>query len=411
MPDTTRTDTIIISLGLPEFQVLEQWTNRTGIHVMVKKGEPVIGKCPRCGRLVLETAQTQTRSRIVQDFPLHDKAIFLHVMTRRGRCEEDGCWVRDSFESIAPYKRKTRRLRKALHDQSLGGRSVKEVANSYRVGYHAAYNAAFQFAGSGRKRALPELMGIDEFAKRKGQNYDTILLDLNNHRTIDILEDRSKDDIIKYLRSRSDQDRDRVRAVCMDLSDLFAGAIREALPEVVIVADRFHVMQLPVKVMDKVRCAIQRGLPKGEKEPIFKTRYILTKPAEKLDDEQLRLRNEIRAKYPSIDEVACRIEELRSWYQCRYKYLGSARKALEAIIEKAASSDIDDLRTLAKTLEKWKNEIVAYMQYRITNGPTEGRNNKVKTIKRQAYGHRNRVNLRSRILAQSPQPIREVANN
>ncbi len=331
-------------------------------------------------------------------------------MTRRGRCEEDGCWVRDSFESIAPYKRKTRRLRKALHDQSLGGRSVKEVAKSYQVGYHATYDAAFQFAGSGRKRALPELMGIDEFAKRKGQDYDTILLDLNNRRTIDILEDRSKDDIIKYLQCRSEQDRHRVRAVCMDLSDLFASAIRAALPDAVIVADRFHVMQLPVKVMDKVRCAIQRGLPKGEKEPIFKARYILTKPAKKLNEEQLTLRNEIRAKYPAIDEVACRIEELRDWYQHPYKYLGSARNALEAIIEKAANSDIEELRTLAKTLEKWKNEIVAYMRYRITNGPTEGRNNKVKTIKRQAYGHWNRVNLRSRILAQSPQPIREVAN-
>jgi transposase len=203
------------------------------------------------------------------------------------------------------------------------------------------------------------------------------------------------------LNARSELDRDNVQAVCIDMSNSFLGAIQNALPHAEVVVDRFHVMQLAVKVMDKVRRQEQRGLPKGDKAPLFKTRYMLTKPSDELSDEQLLQREEIRAHYPAIDEAAVIVEDLRDWYNRSYKYLGAARNSLNRIIDNAASSESKQLQTLAKTLTDWKEPIVAYMRWYITNGPTEGTNNKVKTIKRAAYGHRCRINLKTRILAQS----------
>ena len=396
-----REDTITLRLGLPELRVLDQWEHGDVMYVAVEKSDPVIGWCDTCGRRVLESQSTQSRYRTPQDLPLYGSPVILNVRVRRDRCNDCSRWISDSFESVKPFAHKTRRLQEALKEQARGGRTVKEVAESFRVGYHAAYDATFKHAGRGRKRALPPLLGIDEFAKRKGHNYDTILLDLQKHRTVDVIEGRTKDQVSSYLNARSEADRNKVQAVCIDMSDSFLGAIQQALPHAEVVVDRFHVMQLAVKVMDKVRRQAQRGLPKGEKAPLFKARYLLTKPPDDLSDEQLQQREEIRSAHPAIDEAATIVEDLRDWYNKSYKYLGAASNSLNLIINDAATSENNHLQTLAKTLTNWNEHIVAYMRWYITNGPTEGTNNKVKTIKRAAYGHRNRINLKTRILAQS----------
>jgi transposase len=401
MPEKQDSDFITLKLGLPELRVLGQWTQSDGIHVLVEKKELVIGWCLRCDRQVLAGPSAEVRYRTAQDLPLYDRPVFLHLRVRRRRCDQCQGWVSDQFASVRPFARQTRRLHQALKEEARGGRTVTEVAASYGVGYHAAYDAAFKHAGRGRKRALPEQLGIDEFAKRKGHNYDTILLDLAAHRTVDVIEGRTKKQLVEYLKSRPEAERQRVKAVCTDLSETYAEAVREALPRAELVADRFHVMQLAVKAVDKERRAIQRELPKGEKDPLFKTRYLLTKPAKKLNEKQQALRDTIRETYETLDEAASFVEALREWYQREYKYLGAARTSLETIIKQAAASDSAALNTLAKTLTQWKEPIVAYMRHRITNGPTEGTNNKVKTIKRAAYGHRKRLNLRTRILAQT----------
>lgn len=396
-----REDIITIRLGLPEFRVHDQWEHGEKMYVGVEKSDPVIGWCNTCNRQVLESPTTQSRYRTPQDLPLYGSPVILNVRVRRARCDDCGRWISDSFDSVKPFAHKTRRLQEALKEEARGGRTVKEVAEAFRVGYHAAYDATFKNAGRGRKRALPPLLGIDEFSKRKGHNYDSILLDLTKHRTVDVIEGRTKEQVSNYLSSRSEADRRKVQAVCMDMSDSFLGAVQEALPHAEVVVDRFHVMQLGVKALETIRRQEQRGLPKGKKAPLFKARYLLTKPADDLSEEQLQQREQIRADHPTIDEAAIIVEDLRDWYKKIYKYLGAARNSLNAIINYAASSENKHLQTLGQTLTDWKEPIVAYMRWYITNGPTEGTNNKVKTIKRAAYGHRNRINLKTRILAQS----------
>lgn len=317
------------------------------------------------------------------------------------RCDECGARIYETVKFARPRARKTNRLREALREEALGGRTVQEVARSYGVGYHAAFDAAFSNAGKGRRRALPRFLGIDEFAKRKGHNYDTILVDLERHRTVDVVEGRKKDDVVRYLNSRTETDLCRVEAVCTDTSDAFAGATREALSHATLVVDRFHVMQLAAGKLDKVRRTIQNGLPKGEKRPLFEARKDLTKPPKKMIEKRRLQRDSLLRQYPALAEAAGIVTDLRDWYDCSYKYLGAADTALGKIIDHAAASEQKPLRTLAQTLSDWRAAIVSFMKYRITNGATEGTNNKVKTIKRQAYGHRNRQYLKSRILAQT----------
>lgn len=390
-------DRITLQLGLPELRVLAQHERDGEHHLRVESVEAGLW-CDECDRPALH--ETDHRWRTVQDLPIYDHPVFFHVRVRTCRCGECGERVFESFDFVKPRARKTKRLQAAVREQARGGRTVQEVAKAYRIGYHAAFDATFKHAGRGRPRSLPRLLGIDEFAKRKGHNYDSILVDLESHRTIDVVEGRKKNDVVAYLNSRTEADRQRVEAVCADMSDAFAGAIREALPHATLVTDRFHVMQLAAGKVDEVRRTLQKALPKGEKRPLFEARKDFTKPPQKLTEKRLLRRDSLLREHPPLAEAAAVVTDLRQWYGRSYKYLGAADTALGKIVDRAAESEQKPLRTLADTLNEWRASIVAFMKYRITNGPTEGTNNKVKTIKRQAYGHRNRRYLNSRILAQ-----------
>jgi transposase len=88
------------------------------------------------------------------------------------------------------------------------------------------------------QRATPEVLGIDDFALRKGQKYGTILVDVENHCLVDLLPDREKATVMAWMRAHAG-----VKVVSRDRGMTYADAAREALPEAIQVADRFHLSQ------------------------------------------------------------------------------------------------------------------------------------------------------------------------
>jgi transposase len=93
-------------------------------------------------------------------------------------------------------------------------------------------------------------------------------------------------------------------------------------------------------------------------------------------------------------------ESFRAWYSYMDRY--TAEEALELLEEEITSSSLPEFKQLIHTLTNWREEILNYFDYRITNGFVEGKNNRIKTIKRMAYGYRNMDNFRMRILAANP---------
>jgi transposase len=105
-------------------------------------------------------------------------------------------------------------------------------------------------------------------------------------------------------------------------------------------------------------------------------------------------------RYPELGRTWALKESFRAWYGEKDRM--RAEKRLELLEKRIEGSSIPEFRELLHTLTNWREEILNYFDYKITNGFVEGKNNRIKTIKRMAYGYRNMDNFRMRILAANP---------
>ncbi len=130
---------------------------------------------------------------------------------------------------------------------------------------------------------------------------------------------------------------------------------------------------------------------------LFRSRYTLLKGVERLADWEKERLNQLFYRYSELGRAWVLKENFRAWYK------ETDRSRVEerlASLEKTISDDsLPEFKELLHTLGNWRQEILNYFDYPITNGFVEGKNNRIKTIKRMAYGYRNMDNFRLRILA------------
>jgi transposase len=186
----------------------------------------------------------------------------------------------------------------------------------------------------------------------------------------------------------------------MDMHEPFRQAVRMCLPQAKVVADKFHFIRHINGAMDKVRSRLQGGSRRGKKRDLFQSRYILLKGAERLTGWEKEKLNQLFCRYPELGRAWALKESFRTWYKGTDRR--RAEEELELLKAKIANDSLYEFHELLHTFANWGEEILNYFDYRITNGFVEGKNNRIKTIKRMAYGYRNMNNFRMRILATNP---------
>jgi transposase len=202
---------------------------------------------------------------------------------------------------------------------------------------------------------------------------------------------------VAWFKSRSEDERNRVEVVVLDMSKSYASAIKEVFGDQVQVIDRFHIVKYAVDALDEVLRSIQKELDEDEAKAFKKLRKRWLKSKDQLDVDEWLARHEWRRRFAKLREILDWVQDLRSWFDRKYEQ--PAREALLQLIERAKISTQEPLNRLAGTLERWFEPIVRYIRNRYSNGPTEGFNNKIKLIQRMAFGLRNERNRRKRILA------------
>src|SRR5512135_1737322 len=186
----------------------------------------------------------------------------------------------------------------------------------------------------------------------------------------------------------------------MAMSPAYREAVSTHLPKATIVCDRFHVMQLFNEKLSDWRRALDREATDVMQKKVLKgTRWLLLKALENLDqekDEKSRLK-EALALNQSLAVAYYLKEDLRQfWEQPGTRF---ATVFLDGWIKRAEASGIKMLQQMAQTLAAHRGGLLAYYDVMITSGPLEGTNNKLKTMKRQAYGFRDREFFKLKILA------------
>lgn len=173
----------------------------------------------------------------------------------------------------------------------------------------------------------------------------------------------------------------------MDLSRSYTSAVKKVLPEVDIVFDRFHVMALVNKALDEVRKQEYKKLPEESRQLLKNQRFLLLKNYSSLSEDNVtQINTLLEVNIPLFQSHALK-EQLRLFWE-----LDSADEGARFLLDWIHGARLTGIRPivkLAKTIENHLYGLLTYFKHRISNGYAEGVNNKIKTLKRQAYGYRD----------------------
>jgi transposase len=383
---------------LPQLRILwqKELEDHFEVTVIYCRGEAT---CPRCGSVT--TKEQDRRQQRKQDRRLRDKVVFLMLMKRRFRCPFCGKVFTEPDETFGPRRRSSYRFREYLGQEALH-QTVRRTARKERVGEGLVRRCVAEEVGTRLKakgtEETPEFIGLDEFSVRGRRLYHTAICNLVEGAVMEVVEGHGRQKVEEYLDSLLQPE--NVKGVAMDMHEPFRQAVQMCLPQAKVVADKFHLIRHINGAVDKVRSRLQGGSRRGKKRDLFESRYTLLKGVEKLADGEKERLNRLFYRYPELKRAWVLKESFRAWY--RETDRSRAEEKLAQLEEEIRNDSLYEFKKLLYMLTNWREEILNYFDYPITNGFVEGKNNRIKTIKRMAYGYRNMDNFRMRILAANP---------
>ena len=247
-----------------------------------------------------------------------------------------------------------------------------------------------------RKRKFDKIryLAVDEFAVRKGHHYMTIVLDLETGQILHAQEGKDAQALIPFLETLK-RKKVPLLAVAMDMSPAYLQAVRQVFPEVDIVHDPYHVVALVNKAIDETRRDIARELNDQDKQVIKGSRFLLLRGLESLNEYSLSKLMDLMEVNEPLYAAYLLKEDLRTFLNQPNEQSGAV--FLDTWITQASSFNLPHFSKLAETLTRHRAELLSYFRYRISTGPLEGLNNKIKVLKRQAYGFRDKLYFKLRL--------------
>lgn len=240
-------------------------------------------------------------------------------------------------------------------------------------------------------------IGIDEFSYRKRHRYLTVIVDHDRRRVVWTGEGKGAAALACFFAEIGPEACLKLEIVTMDMSAGYRRAVMDHAPQAAIVFDRFHVQKLANDALDRIRRDIMREAEEDDlKRAIKRTRWPLLKNAEDRTARDARKLSEVERTYKPLYRAYLLKEALRQALSRKQPW--RARRDLEEWIAWAQRSRLAPFKRLARTLRKHLDGIVAYIEFGLTNGLTEGINAKSRMIARRAYGFHSAHALMSMIM-------------
>ena len=378
-----------------EYQRTEYVGGRIEMRIRHRRQEV---KCPLCGgRDVLLKGIVERSLRTV---PIGRKAVFLRVTIQRVWCRRCNAVQQVKLGIADPFRSYTKAFERYALDLCRS-MTIQDVA--WHLGTSWDVIKDIQKRHLRKKFGRPNLkdvrfLAIDEFAVAKGHRYMTVVLNWETGRVLFVGDGKGAEALAPFWALLGRRGR-RIQAVAIDLSPAYIEAVSLHLPEATIVFDHFHVVKLFNEKLSALRREVQNEAETALQKRVLKgTRWLLLKNPENLDskrNERQRLDEALRLNQPLATAYYLKEDLRQIWDQPDRP---TAERLLTDWIGRADASGIQMLKKLAKTLAGHRSGILAYYDYPISTGRLEGVNNKIKTMKRQAYGFRDQEFLKLKIL-------------
>ncbi len=340
----------------------------------------------------------QERNREIRDLPISGKKVMLHLKIRQFYSPHADCYFTERFHFLEPNQYQTVRYQRQIYEfcKDSGLRRVVFQEDLCWKTVNSIFKKFAKRTLKQRSNTPPRALGIDEFAIKKGhKDYACVLVDLETGSVIDVLPYRDKDSLVAYFKKKGDGYRQAVKVFSCDMWDGYAAVSKVIFPKASIVIDRFHFFAHMNKALDNIRKQLRRQFK--DEDTLKGIKWLLLKNPDNLSDKQRQELIKIFEKFPELKTVYELKNELRDIFESDIDRQ-EAGKQIDQWIEKTKAINNRYTNKFLKTLENWKDYVLNYFIERVTNGIVEGINNKIKMIKRMAFGFRNFAHFRLRII-------------
>lgn len=382
-------------LNLDEFDITatHEGPNEYTFAVTPKHQAPF---CPKCGVVEAKAQKFGTKQLPFRDLPMHGKRVMLVVNRQRYRCLECKSTFYETLLCVDERRSITERLSEWVAQQSLK-RTFVDIAGEVGLDEKTVRNILHDWIAVWEKayrRQTPRYMGIDEIhliGKPRA-----VITNVEERTVVDLLEDRSKEFLGRYLTNLAD--RDKVEVVTMDMWKPYKELANALMPQAVVVVDKFHVIRMATGALDQVRRNIGKEMTSYQRRQLMRERSILLKRQRDLNTKQtisldgwlgnvpiLADAHTIKEAFVAVWDAPNRADANRQYAEC-LKLVALAPKPVQ-----------DAYKPLLTAVQNWNHEIFNYWDYPVTNAYTEALNGLIRVVNRMGRGYSIEV-LRAKLL-------------
>ena len=354
--------------------------------------------CSRCGATGLAVHDVTPRE--VRDLPILDAETWLVLPRARVRCPRCGPTV-EAVPWLDRHQRMTTRLAAAIA-QLAQVLPIAHVARWFGVGWDTVKQIdqrTLQRRLGPVNLAGVRVVALDEFALHRGHRYATLAVDPTTKRVLWVGRGRGREDVRAFFALLGPEGCQRLEAVVMDMSPAYTEEVRRWCPQAAIVYDLFHVVaKYAREVIDRVRVdetnrlglasprreshrTARRRVIKGARWLLLRNRANVTRPADRV-----RLRELLGANRALFIVYVLKDDLKQLW---RYRYPAAARRFWREWYRRALASRLPALVAFARHLAARLDGVLSHCRYPLHTSLLEGINNRIKVLKRMAYGYRD----------------------
>jgi len=382
-------------LNIPGYKITDTYLTDTEMHIHLEpyiKNKPV---CPRCREAHTKGYHSSQWTK-AEDLPISGRRLYLHLRKRRYRCPRDGKIHNEDIPWLKKWSRVTWRF--AEHVSRLTAITTNQEAGwflglndetVYRIDKEALEDKAKE------KLSPPPSaihISVDEVSYRKYHRYLTNVVDTDRKLIIWNEKGRKSEVLNEYFQGIGEESCGKIESVALDGARHYISSSNHYAVNALIVYDKFHIMQKLNNAVDAVRKhELRKARTERNNELVdlisCKQRFILLKNKANLSSRQYSYLHQLCELNEPIYKAMLLKESFLTVYSCNNEI--EARTVLNEWIEEAASSTLESFIALARSFTDKIQYILNWFRKKISSAISEGFNNKIKRLKRMAYGYKD----------------------
>lgn len=354
--------------------------------------------CPECGQRV--GFCTRQRIQRVRDLGWAGKRVVLQFLKRDIRCACGYSGV-ESLGWLSRYERATNRFRDQVYQlaKRMSGTDVAKVAGLDKDTIYDLDREGIERERKEQPTLKPDHIGMDEISIRKGHHYATVISAPKLRKVLDVLKTRKKAVLVTFFKGQGEEWCRRIRTASMDAWKAFRTAVQKHCSRAVICYDHFHITMHLSRAIDTLRVQEARRQNKAGKEVFKDTRWLILKNQEHLKEQERQDLDQLLKLNKKLAKAYLLKEQLREVFKgptprSRLRRFSLWRKMLQSV------QGAPSIQAFAKKIEAWRPYILNALREDVSNGFSEGMNNKIRVVQRMAYGYKDFDYFRLKVIQQ-----------